>query len=93
MYVGALSRYQAGRLATEFIAANDPNKFGKFAGWHTAGINVGGSFLLGGISAAPTVTANINGSSRKVGSGATAGSSPLFFHGLSPRAKLMMGVG
>mmetsp|Transcript_61274 Transcript_61274/g.149990 ORF Transcript_61274/g.149990 Transcript_61274/m.149990 type:complete len:162 (+) Transcript_61274:24-509(+) len=91
-FFGALSRYQAGRIATEFIA-NDPNKFGKFAGWHTAGINVGGSFLLGGISGAPTV-AKVNGSSAVPRSSA-ASTSPLFqnFQGLSPRAKLMMGVG
>lgn len=52
---GALSRYHAGRIATEWIAT-DPNRLGKFAGWHTAGINIGGSFLLGGISASPVVT-------------------------------------
>ena len=52
--LGALSRYQAGRMAAEFIAT-DPNKLSKLSGWHTCGINIGGSFLLGGISASPVV--------------------------------------
>jgi CrcB protein len=79
---GALSRYHAGRIATEWIAT-DPNRLGKFAGWHTAGINIGGSFLLGGISASPVVTKPFS-------------LKPPFstkLEGLSPRTKLMLGVG
>ena len=84
-FFGALSRYQAGRVAAEFIAS-DPKRYGKLAGWHTAGINVAGSFLLGGITAAPTVVnvARIN----------AQGAQPKgALQGLSPRTKLMMGVG
>ena len=53
-FLGALSRYQIGRLATEWIS-QDPNRWGKLSGWHTAGINIGGSFFLGGIAASPVI--------------------------------------
>ena len=75
---GALSRYQAGRLAGEWIAS-DP-AFKKFQGWHTAAINIGGSFTLGMISAFPLAVENPKPKGL-----------PSF--GLSPRAKLMLGVG
>lgn len=55
---GAMSRYQIGKAATEYIAT-DPNKYKSFQGWHTAGINIVGSFILGGITATPTITALI----------------------------------
>jgi fluoride ion exporter CrcB/FEX len=55
--LGAVSRYQAGRWAAEWIAT-DPKRLQKFAGWHTAGINIGGSFLLGAISASPVITSS-----------------------------------
>jgi CrcB protein len=79
--LGALSRHHAGRIAAEYIAT-DPNRLQKFAGWHTAGINIGGSFLLGGISASPVVTkpSTIKPPFSKI-------------EGLSPRTKLMLGVG
>jgi CrcB protein len=73
---GALCRHQIGRLAAERIAA-DPKKYGQWTGWHTAGINVLGSFCLGGIAGSPVVVAT------------TTAKSP----GLSPRMKLMLGVG
>jgi hypothetical protein len=90
-FQGALSRYQAGKVAAELIAT-DPNRFGKLTGWHTAGINVAGSFLLGGISAAPSIdVAKVNGGA------SSPPASPKVawqqFQGLSPRTKLMMGVG
>jgi CrcB protein len=78
-FFGAMSRHQAGRLAAEWIAT-DPNRLGRYQGWHTAAINIGGSFVLGGITATPLVK-----------SGATI---PFVQRpGLSPRAKLMLGVG
>mmetsp|Transcript_14348 Transcript_14348/g.22396 ORF Transcript_14348/g.22396 Transcript_14348/m.22396 type:complete len:156 (+) Transcript_14348:139-606(+) len=82
---GALCRHQVGRLAAERVAA-DPKGFGRFAGWHTAGINIGGSFILGGIAAAP------------VASPPTAAKGQLnqlntTLSGLSPRMKLLLGVG
>lgn len=82
--LGALSRHQVGRVTSEWIAA-EPNRLGKFAGWHTVGINIVGSFLFGGIAASPVVpefSASIH----------TA--SPLKqFEGLTPRTKLLFGVG
>jgi CrcB protein len=46
--LGALSRHEIGKKATQTIAS-DPKRWGHLTGWHTAGINVMGSFLLGGI--------------------------------------------
>lgn len=89
-FFGALSRYQCGRLAADFIAS-DPQRFGKLSGWHTAGINMGGSFILGGITAAPMINvATVNQMSHL---NPPSPSSTRFFQGLSPRTKLMMGVG
>lgn len=70
---GALCRYQIGRVATERIAA-DPLRFGAYSGWHTCGINVLGSFVLGSVAGSPVAT------------------SPKM-NGLTPRAKLLLGVG
>jgi CrcB protein len=71
---GALCRYQVGRVAADRIAA-DPKRFGLYTGWHTCGINVLGSFLLGGVAGSPVT----NG--------------PKAASGLTPRAKLLLGVG
>ena len=94
-FFGALSRYQAGRLAAEWIA-NDPNRLGKFAGWHTAGINIGGSFLLGSIAASP-VASSVNKPPPIAPMARNLATPPrrpfAEFQGLSPRTKLMMGVG
>jgi len=87
-FVGALSRYQAGKVAADFIAT-DPKRFGKLAGWHTTGLNISGSFLLGVIYAMPTVDVN------KVNQIHTGVATNPFerFQGLTPRTKLMLGVG
>ena len=94
--LGALSRYQAGRMAAEFIAT-DPNKFSKLTGWHTCGLNIGGSFLLGGISASPVVVPKSTISTRPPcppPNGITPPSPPTrIIQGMSPRTKLMFGVG
>lgn len=88
-FFGALSRYQCGRLAADWVAS-DPNRLGRFAGWHTAGINVGGSFLLGCITAAPSANVKaINESTKAELSNPTR----QIFAGLSPRTRLMLGVG
>lgn len=50
---GALARYQVGKVATEYIS-KDPKKFGHLTGWHTAGINILGSFVLGVVAGSPT---------------------------------------
>ena len=67
-FCGAFCRYQAGQMMAEKIAS-DPKRFGKLTGWHTAGINILGSFALGGSSQTPAP--------KKI----------------SPRTKLMLGVG
>lgn len=71
---GALCRYQAGRVAADRIAA-DPKRFGVYTGWHTCGINVLGSFVLGGVAGSPVATSSPKAT------------------GLTPRAKLLLGVG
>lgn len=78
-FFGAMSRYQAGRLAGEWIAS-DPN-LKRFQGWHTAAINICGSFTLGVISSIPIVSEKAKVVSRTTG------------FALSERAKLMAGVG
>lgn len=70
-FCGAFCRFQLGRVAAEKIA-QDPRRFGAYTGWHTAGINIAGSFALGGISQAPVSHLPT---------------------GLTPRTKLMLGVG
>jgi fluoride ion exporter CrcB/FEX len=87
---GALSRYQCGRMAADWVAT-DPARLGRFQGWHTALINIGGSFILGGVTGAPTL-----GRCPKVGGAiplhtGTGMQSSAF--GMTPRTKLMMGVG
>jgi fluoride ion exporter CrcB/FEX len=92
-FFGAVSRYQAGRVAAEWIAT-DPNRLGKFSGWHTAGINIAGSFLLGGVSAAPVASMNKAATSAKPSASSLAKvKQPAWMQGMSPRTKLMMGVG
>lgn len=87
-FFGAISRYQAGKVAADFIAT-DPKRFGKLTGWHTAGLNISGSFLLGAIYAMPTVDVDkVN----QLQSG-VANKPWERFQGLTPRAKLMLGVG
>mmetsp|Transcript_12215 Transcript_12215/g.17912 ORF Transcript_12215/g.17912 Transcript_12215/m.17912 type:complete len:141 (-) Transcript_12215:846-1268(-) len=54
-FCGALSRYQVGRITGEIIAEN-PARLGGLTNWHTAGINILGSFILGGVSQATTTT-------------------------------------
>ena len=82
---GALCRHHVGQAATKQIA-KDPKRFGHLTGWHTAGINVLGSFILGGVFASPLIGAE---------AAATAKNTPAATQsfGLTPRAKLMAGVG
>ena len=94
-FFGALSRYQAGRMAAEWIAT-DPNRLGKLSGWHTAGINIGGSFLLGGITASPIVTSKPPTTTPRPVMKHLKPMPPMLSElsqGLSPRTKLMLGVG
>ena len=99
---GALCRHQIGQSLTKQIA-KDPERFGHLTGWHTAGINVVGSFVLGGIFAAPVVTAT-EGAPAAAATKAAASTSAqavapskvpinVASFGLTARAKLMAGVG
>lgn len=58
---GAMTRYQTGKVVTEYIThhvhPNDVTKQSYYLGWHTAFINITGSFLLGAIFASPSITA------------------------------------
>ena len=83
---GALSRYQCGRMAADWVAT-DPARLGRFQGWHTALINIGGSFILGGVTGAPTL-----GLCSKVSPSSNTHMQSSAF-GMTPRTKLMMGVG
>lgn len=92
-FFGAMSRYQAGRLAAEWIAA-DPKRSlqqHRYQGWHTAAINVSGSFLLGVITALPTVMQQSQAAQSPQTQSTQLQKAAL--GGLSPRAKLLLGVG
>ena len=86
---GALCRHQIGKLAAEQIAKDTSGRLKAYTGWHTAGINVLGSFLLGGIFAAP-ITAPAE---KMTASPPSALSKPTSVITLPPRAKLLLGVG
>ena len=97
---GALCRHQIGQSLTKQIA-KDPKRFGHLTGWHTAGINVVGSFVLGGIFATPVVTATEGApaAATKAAAAATSASAPskgpinVASFGLTARAKLLAGAG
>lgn len=95
---GALCRHQIGQSVTKHIA-KDPERFGHLTGWHTAGINVVGSFVLGGIFAAPVVTATEGAPAAATKAAATSAVAPskvpinVASFGLTARTKLMAGVG
>lgn len=52
---GALARHHLGKVSYEYIL-KDPNRLGHLTGWHIAGINISGSFLLGMLVGVPTTT-------------------------------------
>jgi fluoride ion exporter CrcB/FEX len=92
---GAITRYQCGRMATEYLSSrykNDISKQSTYLGWHTAFINISGSFILGAVAAAPTVTAD--GSRTATVTNGIANSKSLYSQiSLSKRSKLLLGVG
>jgi CrcB protein len=75
-------------MAADYIA-RDPTTLGRFQGWHTAAINIGGSFILGGVTGAPLVSKPPSPPPAK---NALLDASQIT-RGLSPRAKLLFGVG
>ena len=95
---GALCRHHIGQSLTKKIA-KDPKRFGHLTGWHTAGINVLGSFALGGIFATPVVAAaeGAPAAASKAAAASAAASNKVpknaASFGLTARAKLLAGVG
>lgn len=59
-------------------------------GWHTAGINVLGSFVLGGVFGTPLIDTNALGSTTTTSAKTPAKNG---LSGLTPRMKLLLGVG
>ena len=74
---GACARYQIGNIVNRKIAESHP-RFAYYSGWHTAGINMIGSFVLGTLAGIPTITTD-----------AAAHDS----RGITARTRLMCGVG
>jgi fluoride ion exporter CrcB/FEX len=96
---GALCRHQVGKAATEHIS-KDPN-LKHLTGWHTAGINILGSFVLGGVFGTPVASStsadisNVNIMKQQPPKAAVAKSTNSFINssGMTPRMKLLLGVG
>lgn len=93
-FFGAMARYQCGRMAAEWIAT-DPKRLGPVQGWHTALINIGGSFILGGVAGTPLIEKSpppsVSSPFVTMKTPITKNMMPAF--GMTPRTKLMMGVG
>jgi len=88
--IGALSRYQLGEAASAYIP-KDTMRAG-LQGWHTAGINIAGSFVLGGLAGTPTFSRPPATATAAISPSTSISKAPSL-QGLSPRAKLMLGVG
>mmetsp|Transcript_20104 Transcript_20104/g.24858 ORF Transcript_20104/g.24858 Transcript_20104/m.24858 type:complete len:155 (+) Transcript_20104:72-536(+) len=73
---GAITRYKIGQKASAYIASSPSTRNG-LTGWHTAGINVLGSFALGAVTATPV----------------KAATTPAPSFGMTPRTKLLLGIG
>eukprot|EP00956_Cyclotella_meneghiniana_P001531 scaffold1717_cov62-Cyclotella_meneghiniana.AAC.12 len=82
---GALCRYEIGNFATRRIAEN-PKRLDFLSGWHTCGINICGSLVLGFLAGVPTIDPiTISNSSNA--------NSDKLMKGISPRTRYCMGVG
>eukprot|EP00977_Amphora_coffeiformis_P013992 scaffold3823_cov195-Amphora_coffeaeformis.AAC.2 len=94
-FFGAMSRYQVGRWAADYLAKKkDAEKWRHLQGWHTAGINIIGSFLLGSVTSAPLACATTTTTTKKAAwTPSPSSSSPIGMMGLTPRSKLLWGVG
>lgn len=92
---GALSRYQVGEMAGAWIA-KDPVKRAHLQGLHTAGINIAGSFALGSLAGIPTFTTATTTTSSSSTTATVSKKTPQLLNqlqGISPRTKLLLGVG
>ena len=74
---GSLCRWQVGSLVNRAIETQP--RWAYYQGWHTAGINVLGSFILGSLAGVPTVD--------------SAAASIENHRGITARTRLMAGVG
>mmetsp|Transcript_28772 Transcript_28772/g.52056 ORF Transcript_28772/g.52056 Transcript_28772/m.52056 type:complete len:196 (+) Transcript_28772:29-616(+) len=72
---GAVCRYQIGNIVTRKIQEHPRLTY--FQGWHTAGINILGSFVLGTLAGVPTVDPAASHDKR----------------GITARSRLLAGVG
>jgi fluoride ion exporter CrcB/FEX len=89
--LGAIFRHQISKIAVERIS-KDP-RLGYLQSWHTAGINITGSFILGGIFSSPLIdlpSATTNSSSRL---NEFPSNTKMSSFGLKQRMKLLLGVG
>ena len=82
--VGAVCRYQIGKVANRKIS-QDPKRM-PYLGWHTAGINVCGSLILGFLAGVPTVTPVSESTS-------SSSNGDRFIKSISPRTRLLTAVG
>jgi CrcB protein len=76
---GAICRYQIGNIAAAKIA-RDPKRLSFISGWHTAGINVCGSLILGFLAGVPITSTTMSNGDQLI-------------KGISPRTRLCVGVG
>mmetsp|Transcript_24713 Transcript_24713/g.49152 ORF Transcript_24713/g.49152 Transcript_24713/m.49152 type:complete len:159 (-) Transcript_24713:212-688(-) len=90
-FCGALARYRIGVAAADYISS-DPARFGPLRNWHTAGINVAGSFVLGAIAGFPQAKARATSCPPTAGA-ATSLSPTTEIFALSRRTRLMLGIG
>jgi fluoride ion exporter CrcB/FEX len=104
---GALCRHQIGKAATERISKDPKLKY--LTGWHTAGINILGSFVLGGVFGTPLVDTKNNSASASssIVQKSSQSKAPMVAStavrkpnqlnsltvGMTPRMKLLLGVG
>ena len=84
---GALCRYEIGNFAARKMA-QDPKRLSFLSGWHTAGINVCGSLILGFLAGVPNVISDAVSTSADMNSGGDR-----FAKGISHRTRLCAGVG
>ncbi|KAL3773585.1 LOW QUALITY PROTEIN: hypothetical protein ACHAWO_003072 [Cyclotella atomus] len=71
---GAICRYQIGNIAAAKIA-RDPKRLSFISGWHTAGINVCGSLILGFLAGVPITSTTMSNGDQLI-------------KGISPRTRL-----
>ena len=85
--LGANARHLVGQFAASIISSH-PQRFAQLAGWHTAGINLTGSFLLGIVLGLPLTNTN-----KATENGSFSAFTQLRSLSTSRRLKLLFGTG